>query len=464
MTESPDAPEDQREELRPSWAESPRAIPRRLVRPLQEFLHTEASGAILLLAAALVALLWANILPGSYDLVWHTEVALELGPWTLREDLQHLINDGLMAIFFFVVGLEIKRELVTGELRQPRNAALPAFAALGGMVGPALAYLALNAGGEGSHGWGIPMATDIAFALGVLALVARGLPSTLKLFVLSLAIVDDIGAIAVIALFYSEGISSAALGVAATLLAVIVVLQRIHVRWMVVYVVLGVAVWLAVFLSGVHATIAGVALGLLTPSRPFQRPGTVSDVARRVADETADDQEQADYNAAEWLTLARVSREAISPLARLEHLLHPWTSFLIIPLFALANAGVDLGGGAIGTALASPITLGIVVGLVAGKLVGITAFSWIAVRLGAARLPTGVTWPLIVGAATLAGIGFTVSLFIAQLAFTDEELLAAAKVGILAASLVAGILGAGILRAMGRRRSSPQDRPGGAED
>ncbi len=452
MTDRHDAaPEEGTERLRVPWSRSDRRLPRLVVRPLQAYLDTEEAGGVLLLLAAAAALIWANISPGSYESVWHTELALSLGPWELTNDVQHWINDGLMALFFFVVGLEIKRELVVGELRDLRTAALPAVAALGGMIVPALFYVALNAGGPGSSGWGIPMATDIAFAVGVLALFGRGLPSSLRVFLLSLAIVDDIGAILVIAIFYSEGIAWPALAAAGGFIALIVLAQRASVRLTAVYVVLGVGTWLAVYLSGVHATIAGVALGLITPVLPFQKPGAVSERARRVADRTADEHD--DTDAHHWLGLASLSRDAVSPLARMEHVLHPWTSYVIIPLFALANAGVNLGGGAIEASLTSRVTLGIVLGLVAGKILGITLFSWIAVRLGAARLPSGVGWGQVMAVAAVAGIGFTVSLFIAALAFSDPGILAAAKVGILGASIMAGVIGAMLLTAT-RRRSA----------
>ena len=450
MTDRHDAaPEEGTERLRVPWSRSDRRLPRLVVRPLQAYLDTEEAGGVLLLLAAAAALIWANLSPDSYESVWHTELALSLGPWELTNDVQHWINDGLMALFFFVVGLEIKRELVVGELRDLRTAALPAVAALGGMIVPALLYVALNAGGPGSSGWGIPMATDIAFAVGVLALFGRGLPSSLRVFLLSLAIVDDIGAILVIAIFYSEGIVWPALAAAGGFIALIVLAQRASVRLTAVYVVLGVGTWLAVYLSGVHATIAGVALGLITPVLPFQKPGAVSERARRVADRTADEHD--DTDAHHWLGLASLSRDAVSPLARMEHALHPWTSYVIIPLFALANAGVNLGGGAIEAALTSRVTLGVVLGLVAGKILGITLFSWTAVRLGAARLPSGVGWGQVMAVAAVAGIGFTVSLFIAALAFSDPAVLAAAKVGVLGASILAGAIGAMLLAATRRR-------------
>ncbi|MCJ7831958.1 MAG: Na+/H+ antiporter NhaA, partial [Actinobacteria bacterium] len=323
--------EEQDEGIRMPWRRSDGRIPRALGR----FLSTEVSGGGLLLGAALMALVWAN-LGGSYERFWTQTLSVRLGSASLSMDLRHWVADGLMAIFFYVVGLEIKRELTTGEFRNPRTAALPVAAALGGMVVPALVYLAFNSGGEGSHGWGIPMATDIAFALGILVVAGSALPHNLRSFLLTLAIVDDIGAIVVIAVAYSSGLDFYALGAAAVLLLVISQLSRMHVRWMGVYVVLGVAVWVAVYVSGVHATIAGVLLGILTPSIPFQRPAAVSSEARRVADETQNEPDPPDADAPQWLRLAELSRDTVSPLARMEAALHPWSSFLIVPLFALS--------------------------------------------------------------------------------------------------------------------------------
>lgn len=436
------------EGLRMPWSRSERPVPRRVLKPLQSFLEQEAASGVLLLLATIVVLVWANSpWRASYEDLWHTTLRVRVGPWAIDEDLRHWVNDALMALFFLVVGLEIKREVLTGELRDARAAALPAIAALGGMVVPALLYIALNAGGEGSRGWGIPMATDIAFALGVLTIAARHAPPTLKPFLLTLAIVDDIGAIVVIALFYSGGITWGALGVAAALCLLIAFLKRIHVRSTPVYVVLGVAVWIATFESGVHPTIAGVALGLLTPAVPFQRPRAVSDEAHRVADETLDDPSPPDADAHHWLHLEALSRESVSPLVRVESALHPWTSFVIVPAFALANAGVYLTAEAIGDAATSAVAVGIALGLVVGKLAGISLASWVAVRAGLVRLPEGVTWHHLVGTAAVAGIGFTVSLFIADLAFTGVRLTDTAKVGILAGSLLAGAVGYAVLRA-----------------
>lgn len=423
------------------WARSERAVP----RLLGTFLSTEASGGVLLLGAAVAALVWANA-GDSYERFWTQVLSIRLGSTGLSMDLRHWIADGLMAVFFYVVGLEIKRELTTGEFRNPRTAALPVAAALGGMVVPALIYLAFNAGGAGARGWGIPMATDIAFALGVLIVAGRGLPSNLRSFLLTLAIVDDIGAILVIAVFYSRGLDFTALALAALLLLGMTQLSRIGVRSMGVYGALGIAAWIAVYASGVHATIAGVLLGLMTPAVPFQRPDAVSAEARRVADETLDDPEPPDADAPQWLRLAELSRDTVSPLTRMEVVLHPWSSFLIVPLFALSSAGVALSSGAVRDALSSPVTLGIVAGLLIGKTVGVFGASWIAARLKLAVLPSDVRWGQIGAVAVTAGIGFTVSLLVADLAFDLPGLIDEAKIGILAGSIVAGLVGAAMLR------------------
>ncbi|MBI3648972.1 MAG: Na+/H+ antiporter NhaA [Actinobacteria bacterium] len=403
----------------------------------------------MLLGAAAAALVWSNS-PWSngYEQLWGTELVLRVGRWVMAGDLRRWVNDGLMSLFFLVVGLEIKREVLTGELRAWRAAALSAAAAVGGMLVPALVFLALNAGGSGARGWGIPMATDVAFALGVLTLATRAAPPSLKPFLLTLAIVDDIGAIVVIAIAYSKGVDPGALAAAALLLVSIVALQRINVRSSFVYVSLGLATWLAVRASGVHPAIAGAALGFVTPAVPFQRPRTVSEEAHRTADETLDEPFPPDADAHHWLRLAGLSREAVSPLARLEHALLPWTSFVVVPLFALANAGVGLSARALSDALHSRVTLGVVAGLVLGKLVGVVGASRLALRLGVARLPEGASSRDLVGVGAVAGVGFTVALFVTELAFpTGSPAEAAAKVGTLVGSFLAGAIGYAILRA-----------------
>jgi NhaA family Na+:H+ antiporter len=416
----------------------------RLPAALREFLDTEVGGGVVLLVATAAALVWANSpWRESYDALWHTELTLRLGAWELSEELRHWVNDALMALFFFVVGLEIKHELTVGELRDRRAAALPVVAAVGGMVVPAALYAAVNAGSEGSSGWGVPMATDIAFALGVVALLGPRVHPSLKVFLLTLAIVDDIGAILVIAVFYSGGVDWGALAAAAGIVVAIGALRSLGVWWHPVYVGLGLALWLAIFRSGLHATLAGVVMGLLTPAFALEsREGIAQRVARFFEAPSGHGARHA----------SRLVRDVVPLTESLQHLLHPWTSYLVVPVFALANAGVALDGDAVAGAATSAVTLGIVLGLVAGKLAGITAASWLAVRLGIATLPRGVTWPQLAGVAAVAGIGFTVALFVAALAFEDARVQAEAKVGILVASLVASAVGAGILAAQARPR------------
>jgi NhaA family Na+:H+ antiporter len=416
----------------------------RLIRPLVDFIHTEAAGGVALVVAAVVALLWANSWwDAAYDDVWSTHLAVALGDWELDLELRDWINDGLMALFFFVVGLEIKRELVEGELRDPRRAALPVWAALGGMIVPALIYAAFNAGGEGTDGWGIPMATDIAMAVGVLSLLGSRASPSLKLFLLALAIVDDIGAIFVIAAFYTDDIGGGALLGAAGLVVVVAVMRRAGITSVAPYAVIGAGLWLALHESGVHATLAGVVLGLMTPTQPIRHPELVD--AAELADVSS-------YEAARQTATA--ARESVSVVEWLEHQLHPWTSFVIVPLFVLANAGVPLSGEAVSDAVRSSVAGGIVVGLVVGKFVGIAGFTWLATRLGMARLPEDAAWSGIFGVSALAGIGFTVSIFITDLAFAGTSLVDQAKIAILAASVLAATIGSALLVTLSRRHPS----------
>ncbi|HVM68977.1 MAG TPA: Na+/H+ antiporter NhaA [Gaiellaceae bacterium] len=410
--------------------------------PLRAFLETETGGAAALLAAALAALAWANVSPSSYEGFWHTELSLRLGDWTLAEDLRHWVNDGLMTFFFFVVGLEIRRELDMGELRERRRLATPVAAALGGMIVPALLYLALNAGGGGASGWGIVIATDTAFALAVLALVGGQASLRLRAFVLTLVIVDDVAALTVIGLVYMDDVSPAALAVAAVLFLVVLGLRHLRIWRAPAYAVVGVGIWVAMVESGVHPTIAGVLLGLLTtawlPSR--ERVGDATELVRAF-------REQPTPALADEARLGVLG--AISPNERLQYRLHPWTSFVIVPVFALANAGVALDGDVLARAAGSPITLGILLGLVAGKLVGIAGAAWLVTRRRLGAFPLAVPFPSLVGAAAVAGIGFTVSLFIADLTFEGERL-EEAKLGILGASILASLLGLLLFRALAR--------------
>jgi NhaA family Na+:H+ antiporter len=385
---------------------------RERVDPLVEYLHDEAAGGIVLLAAAVVALVWANSPAGdSYVDLWHRH--LDIG---LDLSLQHWVNDGLMAFFFFVVGLEIKRELVVGELRDPRAAALPALAASAGVALPALLFFALTAGSEAAAGWAIPAATDIAFAIGILAVLGDRIPPGLRLFLLAIAIIDDVIAITIIAIFYSESVSVAWLAGSVAIVGLIVAMRAAGVWRISLYVLPALALWVAVHESGVHATIAGVVLGLVTPT------GSVR--GRNV-------------------------------LELLEHRLHPISAFVVVPLFALANAGVDFGGGKLSGALGSTITWAVVAGLLVGKPVGIAAATWLGLRLRVGALPDGVAFRHVIGAGALGGIGFTVSIFIAGLAFDEGRLVDDAKVGIFLGSIAGGLLGAVLLLTLARRRTAP---------
>jgi NhaA family Na+:H+ antiporter len=441
----------------------------RVLGPFERFAARESAGGILLLVCAVVALAWANSpWAASYEELQHTPFVLEAGPWRFEMSALHFINDGLMAVFFFVVGLEIKREMLVGELASLRQAALPLAGALGGMLTPALLYVALNAGGPGEPGWGIPMATDIAFALGILALLGSRVPISLKIFLTALAIVDDIGAILVIALFYSHGLSWEALGAAAGLLMLSVGANRVGVQAVLVYALIGVALWAAVLQSGVHATVAGVLLAFTIPARTFVDERQFLGQARRAVDDFGRALPDVPVGLAQEVLTNEASREALHrlerlvevaqpPLHRLEHGLHGVVALGIMPLFALANAGVPFGGG-VADVLASPVALGVILGLVVGKPVGITVFAWLAVRLGVASPPAAGSWAALHAVSWLGGIGFTMSLFIAALAFSTPEtapLLTAAKIGILLASALAGVIGYTICR---RVASPPRPR------
>lgn len=433
----------------------PRTPIERILSPFARFAATESAGGIVLIACALVAVVWANSpWAAVYEHLWETHLAVRLGPAGLDYPLHYWINDGLMAVFFFLVGLEIKREVLVGELASVRRAALPIAGALGGMLVPAALYSLLNGGGPGERGWGIPMATDIAFALGVLALLGKRTPLALKVFLAALAIADDIGAVLVIAVFYSEGIAWAALAVGVALLLGLVAANQLGVRNPGVYLVVGVLVWLAFLKSGVHATVAGVLLAMTIPARTRIDTRDFLDRGRLILDEfdAADDQEgpgvlanRRQQSAIQEMETA--CEQAQAPLQRIEHTLHRWVAFLIIPLFALANAGVRLEAD-LGTAFGNPVTLGIVLGLVLGKPLGITLFSWLACRLRLAALPSGVSWRALHGVSWLGGIGFTMSLFIAALAFHEPEMVGHAKLGIFAASLAAGVMGWLMLRGL----------------
>ena len=419
-------------------------LARRIGLSMQRFLGIEAAGGILLIFAAIIALIWANSpWSNSYFDLWNTEIHISIGDLISLEHNGHpltlgeFINDVLMVLFFFVVGLEIKRELVTGELNTRRTVALPAAAAIGGMVVPALIYFAFNQSGDATAGWGIPMATDIAFAVGVVSLLGTRVSTSLKIFLLTLAIVDDIGAIIVIALFYTEKLSVGWLIVAFLVVFATSLLKVVKIWYMPIYVILGFILWYAIFESGVHATIAGVIMGLLAPARPLL---DTDDEVELFKMQKIDEVETRSLR-----RLAFQIKETVPVTERLENLLHPLTGFIILPLFALANAGVVLSTESIGDAFSSGVTQGIAIGLVVGKIVGVTVFTLLAVKLGLCVLPAGTTPRHIVGIASISGIGFTVSMFITGLAFDDGTFQDEAKIGILFASLIAALIGTFIL-------------------
>jgi len=419
-----------------------------ITRPLRRFLEIESSSGVALLICTGLALIAANTqLAEYYHHLWEgTDAVVGIAGYELRLSLHHWINDALMTLFFFVVGLEIKRELVAGELSTFAKAILPAVAALGGMVVPALIYLALKYGQPGERGWGVPMATDIAFVVGILALFGPRVPIGLKIFLLALAIVDDIGAIIVIALAYSDSPNQTALALAAAGFGLTYLFNRIGVRTVGIYVVIGAGIWLAVLQSGVHPTIAGVLLGLLTPASAWIGRTTLSEALSAIYHRLLDDRDTTapDLSHYDFKQLEFAVRESTSPLVRLETQLHPWVGFVIMPLFALSNAGVPVEV----RAISDPVAVAVALGLVLGKPLGIFTFSFIAVQLGFAKLPDRVTWKMIGAAGCLGGIGFTMALFIANLAFVEvPELLPAGKIGILVGSLISAILGSSLLMA-----------------
>ena len=439
-----------REPLHETWMHSDRFVPRRFVRPIQKFMEVEAStGAVLLLMAA-VAMIWANSSwADSYFQLWNTHVDVAVGPIHLHVSLQGFVNDALMAIFFFVVGLEIKRELVLGRLRDPRAAALPVVAGAGGMLIPALVYvvLVMGEGGEALNGWAVPTATDIAFSLGVLSLVGTRASPGAKLFLLALAIADDVGAIIIIAFFYSGNLRWDWLTWGIIALLAVAIAARVGIRAHSFYVPMAVIAWYCVHEAGVHPTLAGVALAFVTPARPMYSAEQLYDKGRTLLESfprhivTYHQREEADH---QILTLSEVARESVAPLARSEHRLLAWSSFLVLPLFALANAGVRIGGDL--TPLLKPVALGTALGLLVGKTVGISLFTWLAVKTGLGRLPEGMGAREVVALAAVAGIGFTVAIFVSSLAFADPTLTDQAKLGILTGSALAGLLGYGLFR------------------
>jgi NhaA family Na+:H+ antiporter len=413
-------------------------------RPLERFLHVEAASGILLLVAAAVALAWANSpWAGSYVHLWHTPLGVRMGSFTFERTLEWFVNDALMVIFFFVVGMEIRREVHHGELSEWRRAALPAAAALGGMLAPAALYLVFAGAPATRSGWGVPMATDIAFAVGILTLLGKRVPAALRVLLLALAVIDDLGAIVVIAIFYSSGVAVSGLLVAALGFGGIFAMQRLGVRSKLAYVVPSVVAWAGIYASGIHPTIAGVIIGLVTPVRAWLGPDGFVVGVRKELDHLVQATPSAlsSHELAETLRNVDVARrEAMSPAESLIETLHPWVAFGIMPVFALANAGVVVSGGSL-DATSWRVVTAVAIGLIVGKPIGILLASWLTLRLRIGTLPVGMTARHLVVLGVVAGVGFTMALFISQLAFTDVKLLAAAKIGVLAASGGAAVLG-----------------------
>lgn len=426
----------------------------RFLKPVHGFMHAETSAGIVLMISALAAVVWSNSpWSESYFHLWEYEFGIRLGPYEIEKSIHHWINDGLMAMFFFVVGLELKREIIAGELSDIRKAMLPLSAAVGGMIFPALIFLLFNPSGMASSGWGIPMATDIAFALGILSLLGKRVPVSLKIFLAALAITDDLGAVLVIAFFYTSDISIVNLGVGIVFLGILLSANYLGVRSTLFYGLVGIAgVWLAFLMSGVHATIAGVLAAIAIPARTrinevrfVERLDKLTKEFHAIPPNDVSLLEPAQYKVIEeisWLTGA-----AKTPLQSLEHQLHPWVAFLVMPLFAFSNAGIELSPEVFNSTFFEGVSVGVLTGLVVGKFLGVMFVCWVMIRLRVAALPDGWRWGHLYGIALLAGIGFTMSLFITSLAFTDSALIliTEAKVGIFIASIVSGIAGYAVL-------------------
>ncbi|KHL10616.1 Na+/H+ antiporter NhaA [Mumia flava] len=429
----------------------------RLSPGLRRYFSTEAGGATLLLAASAIALVWANLPGDSYHHFWDTHATVDIGDWGIDLSLHHWVNDGAMAIFFLVVGLEVNRELTVGELRHPRAASVPFLGAVGGLAVPIALYLAINPSGPDAAGWGIPMSTDTAFVIGILALVGPRCPDQLRVFLLTLAIFDDIGAIALMGIFYADALDPMALAFVVGLVVVLAAMRWTGVWQVTPYLLVGAGLWVAVLESGLHPTLAGVAVGLLMPTRKEVHRDELrrylSFYGRALVEETDPIRSRLAVSAA---------RAAVPAGDRLQEALHPLSSYLVVPAFGLANAGVVLGAEEVSDALSSPVTLGVVVGLFVGKALGVVAGAAIALRTGLGALPGQVRYGHLIGGGFLCGIGFTISLFISELAFDDEALVNEAKVGILVGSVVSAIAGALIVRYFGERMSlcSPDEEDG----
>lgn len=442
---------------------SPRDLPRaqflaeRALATLERFLHIEAASGVVLLIAAAVALIWANSpLAQSYHDLWHLPLSIGIGSFVYVQSLHFWVNDALMTVFFLVVGMEIRREIHEGALSKLDQAILPVAAAAGGVIVPALVYLALNTNTGHPHGWAVPTATDIAFAVGVLALLGRAIPSNVRVFLLALAIIDDVVAVLIIAFFYSGGFDPGGFAIAALGVVMVFGLQRIGVGSAYAYVVPGAVIWIGLLVSGVHPTLAGVVLGLMTPVMSIPMREQPIEVLSRISEDLRNHDAVSAKDARRLAhprrQLRLANREMLPPVVRVQTALHPWVAYGVMPLFALANAGISLDGVYLGTTGAQLVMIGVAIALVAGKPLGVIGATWLMVRMGWCRLPPGVSWDGILLVGLLAGIGFTMSIFITMLAFADENLLAAAKLGVLLGSSVAAMLGLGWGVACGRRR------------
>ena len=446
------------------YATSPDKIVQELVRPFRTFFGNEASSSILLIGATLLAVAWTNSPFGyTYHRFWETSLSFSVGDASITRTLRQWIDEGLMAVFFFAMGLEIKREILVGELSSMKKALLPVGAALGGMLLPAVTYALINKGLPTSTGWGIPMATDIAFALGALFILGKRIPLGLRVFLSALAIADDLGSVIVIALFYSSGISLHYLFISFLFLLLIAVANLLWIRVPLIYAILGVGLWVTVLGSGLHATIAGVVVALFIPAKGRYDTDTfLQNVSKHMSafscppDGCGPSILKDERHLSSVHSIELACHHVETPLQRLEHALHPWVAFLVVPLFALANMGLTIIAPDLSQTLRSPMTFGIAAGLLFGKPIGISAFSYLFVRAGFASLPRGVSWPQIFGVSVLGGIGFTMSLFISGLSFKDPLLLDHAKLGILTGSTVSGMIGLVMLFYLTPKRKSIQ--------
>jgi len=423
-----------------------------VIDPVKQFINNSTSGGIALFLSALVALLISNS-PWSHQFhsIWETEISLQIGGWSIEKSLHHWINDGLVSVFFFVIGLELKREVIAGELSNPRYALLPVAAAIAGMAIPAAAYLIFNYNGNGAEGWGVPMATDIAFALGVLYFLGDRVPVSLKVFLTTLAVVDDLGAVLVIAFFYTPGINLSSLLIGLLFLLVLALSNRVGIRSTLYYAIMGIiGLWFTFYLSGIHPTIAAVLLAFTIPARPKVRTPTFRNrlenfLTKLRGAPTIDAPLVSEERHKIVTNIRKVSKMAITPLQRLEHALHPFVAFVVMPVFALSNAGVVISDSILSN-LFSPVATGIFSGLLLGKVVGIGLAVWLLVKTGLCDLPEGMGWWHVIGSGFLAGVGFTMSLFISELAFTEVELLSQAKIAVLISSVLASLIGYFLLR------------------